>query len=343
MSGIASLIERELAAADLLLPEEKLARLQREAMAIGRSALPRALASARASAADTGATPAAALGLAEAVLPRIFGLGWQQAHGLAAIAGVRKREQSDVALLGGMLNLGVALFDHVCDRLPQQAGLLLERVTPEFLDAQLAGRGAATPPSGDPGVDVLLALIADFFAGARRLRGSGADVREFTEMIGAMYDAERFTILNGRHASAPTPEVWEELRRKSALPMQATAMLALLAVEDTDAGRRDSVRLAATLAGESIWIVDDLADVVEDWDADCWSRALWLLANAHGEAPRDGADAVRLLVRTGVAALEAQRLAERLGELRRVPGAPERAFLRPLQGAIASWIELLPD
>jgi hypothetical protein len=343
MSGLRSLVRRALADAGLLLSEEKRDRLQRDATAAARRSLPRELATAAGASWDELATPAGSLGLAEPALLRIFGLGAQQSAGLATIAGAPARAQPEVVRLGGLFNLGIALFDHVCDEFPMRAELLLARVTPEALDAQVTGRECAAAPSGDAGIDLLVALIANFFTGARGLGGAARDRRTFGHSIRSMYNGERFATRAKREQDPPTPRVWHELRRKSVLPMETMALLALLSHPGASAQERSAVRLAAALAGEAIWIVDDLADVCEDLHAGCWSRPLWLLARATGEAPVDDVDAIRRLLDTGIAAAEAHRLAECLGGLRALPGSSEKAFLRPIQAVVRSWIELMPD
>jgi hypothetical protein len=367
VSGLRSLVEKALADEGLLLAEDRRERVQREAMELGRRSLPHFLAGADRWSGEGQRTGAGSLGLADAVPPRIFGLGVQQATGLATIAGTPRVAQREVGRLGGLLNLGVALFDHVCDELPEQAELLLARVTPKSLDAGLAGTmharaemanphlaetvdaqpaggaGCAAPASGDAGVDLLMAVIADFFRGARNLGGTARDRKRVGHLIHSMYGGERLVTETGREEGGATRDVWWALRRKSVLPMETMAGLALLAHPSAEVERRSRVRVAAALAGEAIWIVDDLADVVEDWSAGCWSRALWLLARAPGEVPADGEDAVRRLLDTGIAAAEARRLAERLSGLRALPGVSERAFLRPILAVVSAWIDLVPD
>jgi hypothetical protein len=341
MSGLQSLLWRTLDEADLLLSDKRRERLGREAMIVGRRLLPRAFAGEPR--AGRHEEPAGSLGLAEPALPRILGLGHQQAAGLATIAGTPARARPEVARLGGLLNLGVALFDHVCDKFPQRAELLLATVTPERLDEQLRAGGRAVPSSGDAGVDLLTALIANFFRGVHELGGSAYDRRTFTHAIRGMYSGQRFITHARRERDPPTPRVWWELRHKSVLPMETIALLALLAHPHADSQQRSTVRLAAALAGEAIWIVDDLADVGEDWNAECWSRPLWLLARAPGETAANAEDAIRRLLATGIAAAEAHRLAQRLRGLRKLPGAPERTFLRPIQMVVHSWIESVRD
>jgi hypothetical protein len=342
MTGLRSLLWRVAGEADLLLSDVRRERLGREAMLVGRRLLPSALAGER-GAGRHEITPAGSLGLADPALPRILGLGSQQAAGLATIAGTPARARPEVARLGGLLNLGVALFDHVCDKSPQSAELLLATVTPERLDEQLRAGGRAAPPSGDAGVDLLMALIANFFTGVHGLGGSPRDRRTFAHLIRGMYGGQRFVTAAKRERDRPTPRVWWELRHKSVLPMETMALLALLAHPHAGAQRRSTVRLAAALAGEAIWIVDDLADVGEDWSAGCWSRPLWLLAHAPGQTAANADDAIRRLLATGIADAEAHRLAGRLRGLRDLPGAPERAFLRPVQMVVHSWIESVPD
>jgi hypothetical protein len=368
VSGLRSLVEEALAEEGLLLAEDRRDRVQREAMELGRRSLPHILLSTSVGSGDEQTTGAGSLGLADAVLPRIFGLGVQQARGLAAIAGTPRVAEREVGRLGGLLNLGVALFDHVCDELPERAELLLAQVTPDALDAGLAGtvdtqlagaadaqlagtadarlaesEGSAAPACGDAGVDLLMAVIADFFRGARKLGGTARDRKRVGHLIRSMYGGERLVTETGREESGATQEVWWALRRKSVLPMETMAALALLAHPNADIEQRSRARVAAALAGEAIWIVDDLADMVEDWGAGCWSRALWLLAHAPGEVPADGEEAIRRLLDTGVAAAEARRLTERLSGLRALPGASERTFLRPIQAAVAAWVDLVPD
>jgi hypothetical protein len=119
-------------------------------------------------------------------------------------------------------------------------------------------------------------------------------------------------------------------------------VLALLGNPAASGPAREAVDRAATLVGEAFWIVDDLVDVVADWEAGCWSRPLWLLLERGEETPVSGADALARMVASGIAGAEAQRLGQLLTELAALPGASERTLLRPIQAAIRSWMEEIP-
>jgi hypothetical protein len=340
VTGVRSAVARSLAEAGVLLSDQRQERLRREAYATGRRLLPRALSG---DGADQLAEAARSLGLAEPVLPRILGFGWQQADGLAELAATPASRRAEVAHLGALFNLGIVVFDMVSDRFPERATLLLRRVTPEFLDAHLGGAQERPPASGDAAIDLLVVLIGEFFSRCNNLGGDRHDRVAFGRLIRAMYGAERFATATRRDQTPPTLRVWRELRRKSALPMGTVAQLALLPEPHADEARRLAARTSARLAGEAVWIVDDLADVHEDWDAGSWSRPLWLLARSSDEPPGDADDALRRVVGTGIVSAEARRLAAALSRLGELADGYGPTFLKSVQATIHAWLEALPD
>jgi hypothetical protein len=282
---------------------------------------------------------AASVGLSPGAFVRVFGHGWQQAAGFAAFAGVRPARIDAVARLGALLSLGIVLFDHVADTFPERRAVLVERLAPELLQTRRADPAAR---SGDEAIDFLFALAVEVVSGAPRLGGRPEDGERFMQLLGQMYRGEQATLVPRRRGGPASPQVWEALRAKSALPATAVGVLALLANPVASDAARELVEEAAALVGEAFWIVDDLADVRSDWDSGSWSRPLWLLLAESGASPRDAEDAVRLLLESGVAAAEARRLGQTLAELAALPGTSERSLLRPVQAAVRSWIEEIP-
>lgn len=277
---------------------------------------------------------ARALRLPDAALARTLGHGQQQARLLAERAGALPSLAPEVTRLGALFNLGIALFDGLCDEHPERAALLLREVTPQTLASAAAGR--PLPRCGDPAVDLLLILIAEVLAGARRLGGPAALQREFDGAIVTMYQAERLSISARRSTTGPTLVVLRLLRRKSALPIAAVALLAALARPPSccDQPSLDALRRDARRAGQVLWLIDDLVDVKEDWLADAWSRPLWLWAR-RGQAPAPTLDgALSALLDTGVIADEAQRLVRLLRAL----SAPQDPLGLALLAAVWSWL-----
>jgi hypothetical protein len=331
------LLWRALLDAGMLIDDARFDRVRLEAAAASRRHL-------RGAVHAVGGQPPAiivgSVGLSPGAIARVFGHGWQQAAGFAAFAGVRPGRVEAVARLGALLSLGIVLFDHVLDTFAERRAVLIERLAPDLLRARPTG---ALASCGDVGIDFLVALAAEVVSGAQRLGGRAEDRERFVQLLGEMYRGERASVEARRAGGRPSPEVWDALRGKSAMPATAVAVLALLDNPAASDAAREVVQAAAPLVGEAFWIIDDLVDVQSDWDAGCWSRALWLLVERTGEAPVSGEDAVRRLIESGIAAAEAQRMGQVLAELAALPGASERTLLRPVQAAVRSWIEEIPE
>jgi hypothetical protein len=341
VSGVRSLVWEALHDADLLLADDRFDRVRREAATAGRRYLAATLRGVAGGAGGDASALAGSVGLSVGAMMRMFGHGWQQAAGFATLAGARTSQRGAVARLGGLFNLGIVVFDHLCDTVPERGTVLLAHLGPGFLATQLAvpGERARRQTTGDDGVDFLLGVTAAFVAGARKLGGAEPDLQRLADLLSEMYLGERGSVELSRARSAPTADVWEMLRAKSALPMSTIALLAVLATPAASPETRELLATAASRAGEALWIVDDLADIRSDWEADSWSRPLWLLLSAAGAPPRSAEDAVARMLEAGIVAAEAERLVEALRGLRALPGASERALLRPLQAAVRSWLE----
>jgi hypothetical protein len=281
------------------------------------------------------------------VLPRVLGFGWQQTDALAALAQTPRAQRGEVANLGALLNLGITLFDLVLDRHPERAAVLLDRVTPEFLEKMLSdpgdGSSASAQGSGDAGIDLLVCLIEEFFLRSARLGGERREQLLLAKLIRDMYRAERFVSATRRDKLLPDREVWRELRCKSAMPMETMAQLALLPPPYGDATSRVAAQRCARLAGLTLWIADALADVREDWNAGCWSRPLWLLARRFKRGAADAESSLRHVATSGIAADEVERLRINLTRLRELSSSEQEfSFLRCVQATLHSWIESMP-
>lgn len=342
MTTLRAVLSQALLDAGMYIDDVRFDRVRRAAAALSRQHLGPTLQGVWGH--DLGAV-AATVGLTEGAIARVFGHGWQQAAGFAALAELRPNRRAAVARLGALLSLGIVLVDQVVDTFAERRAVLTERLTPDVLRAASTdptGPPHAPAPSGDLGVDAVVALASAVMSGARRLDGRADDHERFSQVIAAMYAGELASVEARRLGEPPSVQAWEALRAKSALPATAVAVLASLGHPAAGAGDREVVDAAGELVGEAFWIVDDLVDVRSDWAAGCWSRPLWLLADRTGETPASGDDAVRQLLDSGIAASEAQRLGHVLAELAGLPGSSQRTLLRPVQAAVRSWVEEIP-
>ena len=339
MNDMRDTVARALAAEGLLMSDRKLERWRCGVFATGKKLLLRSDVSGAAGHNDGVLAATRSLSVADSLLPRVLGFGWHQTDGLAALAATPFPVRAKVARLGALFNLGIVLFDLLCDRFPQRARSLFEYVTPAALTARLAGIADVVPASGDVAIDELHKLIANFFQQSHALGGSDAEVRAFASLMRAMYIGEHASTTARRKSGEATIDTWRNLRRKSALPMRTLALLVLRAHAEADRDRRASTLAAARVAGDAIWIVDDLADLEDDWQAGCWSRPLWLLDRTGGGTMHDPAEAFHAVIECGIAAAEACRLADRLQRLRRIAGDYAPAFFISIQATVQVWLD----
>lgn len=336
MSALRELVTKSLVNAGVYIDDARFDRVRREAATAAVRHLRRTV---RRVCGEDPAAIAGSVGLSIGAVARVFGHGWQQAAGFGVLAQVRAARVADVARLGALLNLGIVLFDHVVDTFPERRSALAGRLNARRLAAVPS---AAATPSGDLGVDSVVAVALEVIAGARRLGGDADDLERFDRIIAAMQRGELASLQHRHAGEPPSGAIWEALYSKSALPATAIATLARLANPAASDSVRAVVNRAAALMGEAFWIIDDLVDVRADWDAGGWNRALWLLLDRADECPTSGEDAVRRLLETGVAEAEAQRLGQVLAELATLSGSSQRTLLRPVQSAVRSWVEEMP-
>lgn len=323
-----------LAARGLLLPADEEQRLERDLLAQGRALLDTALPG------GGGGLRGAArsLRLSDAALARALGHGALQAGALARAAGASDGALGSASRLGALFNLGVSLFDRLCDGFPERADALWSAITPDSLAAPRLLEGAMAR-EGDPAVAGLLPLVAALLDGVATLPAGRAGAERFLDLLVTMHAAERLS-LAPRHAGRPSLSVLRALRRKSVLPSCALAHLALCAAPASDPGL---LRNQALRAGTALWIVDDLVDLGEDLSAGSWSRLLWLLAR-RGEplVARAGQaadpEALHRLLLDGEARpllhAESARLAAALAAIQ-LPGLRRATCL-----AVGSWLAL---
>jgi hypothetical protein len=272
----------------------------------------------------------AALGLDVSALTRVLGFGHVQAGALAEA--LHARDGARVGEAGALLNLGVGLFDWIADRHPQRSADVQEAISPASLD-RLAG-GAGLPRHGEPGVDLLFAVVEAFFAHARAMAARPAAADELLARLHAMLEAQLAATAATRDETEASAALWGDLEAKSVLPMQAMALLPVL-------GEAGPVRASAQELGRAVggvlWRVDDLVDAGEDWDSGAWSRP-WLLHTGRcrgGLAPTASREeALACLVADGVASSEAAELARRMREIRGMSATLDAC----VHATVQSWI-----
>jgi hypothetical protein len=196
-------------------------------------------------------------------LPMLIGFGYELGAGLHAWLGCQARTRNIATELGAAFNLGIVLFDLVCDELPDGAGFLATvfdaaRLRELFTDRD-AGRQLLASPvlARSPELRILFKIVVRFFD-TLRAHAPSSSSPELSKAMELAFHAQLSTLRPGACSLA-------EIEQKSALPFViiARAVRACCAPEGpTDVwGRADE--LVGTM-GRVFWLIDDLADLCVD-------------------------------------------------------------------------------
>lgn len=225
-------------------------------------------------------------------IPLIVAFGYEMGLALHSFEYADESDREGVARMCALFNLGVSLFDRVCDR-PSDgdrsgyyalAGVFDEQVLRRLLteDGASTYLEEASANTSDRKLRALLALILAFFSRVRRFasgrRAAAAAWPKLAELLIQAYRAEMVTVSGeGRDG------LLEAAQRKSVLPFQIMLAIAHLS---GDVGRPSAAQTLACHAGTFFALVDDLSDLAEDYRT---GQANTLLLSAGlGEALDEG-------------------------------------------------------
>ena len=178
--------------------------------------------------------------------------------------------KQDVALGMSVFIVASALFDHICDRQPELLTVLEESVTAEWTQAAFAGQ-APGDPLADVAAPALVAYLGVLGGEAARLWSrlasgtpefrTGSFHAVLWERLAAAYGAQVASVpdfATGRAASRDVGIVWSA-------PF-STALYVVAATSDAASGLEMQTLLPeAQRIGLLLSLVDDLADVEQDW------------------------------------------------------------------------------
>jgi hypothetical protein len=280
----------------------------------------------------------AATGLDQPTCERVLGFGHVQAMALGRALTTERRHQAEAAEAAALFNLGIALFDHVTDRLTAAAERLDRAVTPESL-ARLGAAGGPLELTGHPALDPLIRLIGSFFARCRQLERHVGGLERLHTLVGRMHRAQTGSSVLRRAEVPADGALLAGLGDKSALPL--LTMAHIMALAEADPATLLEAEPAIVRLGEAMWILDDLVDLAEDWRAGVWTRP-WLLCalRAPGLAPDAPLElALDALLASGVVAAETARLAGLLTPS--PPLAPSGPLAEAMLCTASSWLAVL--
>ena len=204
-------------------------------------------------------------------IPFVLAFGYELGFGLHGLRGAEPHLRADVGQLSATFNLGISLFDSVCDRCPAAIDPLLKVLDQPML-VRLQDTTCACDELRDVAEDqemgelrVLLKIVAAFFQRYQQVirSANGPPVpEELRSLISAAYDAELGSIAYTRNTHAEETGLSTVARLKSILPFQVIHEISRLSSRTSD--ETPDLRTLVNHIAEAIWYTDDLVDVVAD-------------------------------------------------------------------------------
>lgn len=200
------------------------------------------------------------------------------------------RAEARVAEACALFNLGVALFDLVHDELPEQANaltqvlngdVLVDVLTSRQATAELAATAAVLEPRE---LRLLNCLVAAFIAELHDAVSTPDVLEDVGALISRAYAAEIRSV-NDRDAVSSV----RNSRAKSVLPFHVLLETVALLGDAPAATSVPALRPAVEAMGTAFWLVDDLMDLVTDFQTGSLNS---ILAGARqtmpsGDGPAD--------------------------------------------------------
>jgi hypothetical protein len=277
-------------------------------------------------------------------VPRVLGFGSLQAQALSQALDAPAEHTASIAELGALFNLGIVLFDWLLDHAPEHAGPLRAAVTPGRLSRLLDGQTVAPDPNCPPAIDCLLAIIADFCRRSGALETELATGRALRSVVQTMYAAEIESVSDPRPEKR-TAGVGTQMRAKSVLPIWTIALVCLhprrppLTLSSL---RRLEPRVAPL--GEMLWLIDDMVDLVDDWETQAWNQLWQRWQEGGGTWPASAEEAVQALLSAGLLDRAIADLVQAWHQVRSTfaPAHGPRSLDLCWRATIQSWVYGLP-
>jgi hypothetical protein len=269
------------------------------------------------------------------IMARVYGFGEVVGGAIGRLLGLDATTARQRSEWPARFNLGISLFDYVCDEAGR--GHVLGSVEPfaAFED----GAAAAPAKSLRPAEVYLVSLATDLIAD---LRTEADDRLAWEPMFAAMYQAERAVADWQLGGGVDLLAVRNALQSKSSEPV--ALMAGWMALGDSSSDIDAAVRIGRAI-GNCVWIVDDAADLWTDIDAANWNLFL-VRAASHEQrlitdprTPLRDVHLNRVLVESGAAEKESAMVVEELVDsLSAVPdvGVAEEA-LGLVAASLAVW------
>ena len=192
------------------------------------------------------------------------------------------------------------------------------------------------------GLDVLVSMLEDTFVDCQRRAVDASAYAAFLTDLVRMLDAE-LASLSVTLDTPPVERVRRIVRDKSVLLSWVGFRVCTLG-QQFDPMEESNYQEICDAAGEVLWIMDDLMDLVEDLDRGVWNRTLWRLfddvgEDRFGELARSRVRLAEEILNQGRVVREIDEIAKRVAFLETHPLMEDPSKVRAMMSFwITSWM-----
>jgi geranylgeranyl pyrophosphate synthase len=211
----------------------------------------------------------------------VYGFGVMIGKIFADIFGLNNEEAKRTTDWCGRFNLGISLFDYICDEMDGVSSVSSLEVFKLFLNSSDSIDRSLTPAE-----KLLSDLAGSVLDDLKRVSVKGKNVYEIDQLFKAMMDmfeAENFISKETLSANADLKKIGKTLYYKSAEPFRVMAAFTVLAMEGKNEAFIRNAYSAGKALGYCYWLIDDAKDVWDDLKSGRWNL---FLAMAVAEEPQ---------------------------------------------------------
>ena len=247
-----------------------------------------------------------------AQLNSVYGFGVTTGKIFAEMFGLDEAIADDTADWCGRFNLGISLFDYICDEMGGISDVSSLEVFQPFLTSV-----QTVTSSSNLAQELLSKLVVSVLDDLKKIEGKKSDQAKTNSLFKAMkqmFEAERYISKTGLSDTNKLLEVEKALYLKSAEPFRVMAELTARMAHSNDELLIAKARMTGKALGYCYWLIDDAKDVWIDLKARHWNLFLKLAAEVEPDifSKSHGLEMEKKLVRIWVESNHAQKISEQI-------------------------------
>jgi hypothetical protein len=209
-------------------------------------------------------------------LRSVYGFGVLVGKIFSEMLGLTVAQTSKASDWCGRFNLGISLFDYICDELEGVSSATSLAVFQPFVKTNYSVARSLTPAE-----ELLSNLAGSVLHDLKQAAVQKDGLHKTDQLFKAMkrmFEAENFVSKESLSAAADLKKIEKALYRKSAEPFRVMAEFTALMADANDSVLLKNARATGKALGYCYWLIDDAKDVWIDLKAGRWNLFLTLAA-----------------------------------------------------------------